>query len=139
MQYHMGVRRRVGVQYHVGVQYRVGVRHRVDVQYQVGVRRRVGMWDHVGVRYTMKRWVRLLGKDFPGRTVDKALPANAGHTGRPWSGKTPHAAEQLSLRSAGRDAATVGSPGTTVKSSLHWPQFEKARVRQGRPRVTKIK
>ena len=44
--------------------------------------------------------VRLLGKDFPGRTVDKALPANAGHTGRPWSGKTARAAEQLSLRTA---------------------------------------
>ena len=84
--------------------------------------------------------VRLLGKDFPGRTVDKALPANAGHTGRPWSGKAAHAAEQLSLRSsAGRDAATVGSLGTPVKSSLYLPWFGKARVRQGRPRVTKIK
>ena len=41
--------------------------------------------------------VRLLGKDFPGRTVDKTLPVNAGDMGNPWSGKILHAAEQLSL------------------------------------------
>ena len=35
-------------------------------------------------------------KDFPGGTVVKNLPANAGDTGfEPWSGKIPHAAEQL--------------------------------------------
>ena len=41
--------------------------------------------------------VRLLGEDFPGRTVDKTLPVNAGDMGNPWSGKILHAAEQLSL------------------------------------------
>ena len=41
--------------------------------------------------------VRLLGKYFPSRTVGKTLPANAGDRGNPWSGKVPHAAEQLSL------------------------------------------
>ena len=36
-------------------------------------------------------------KDFPGGTVVKNPPANAGNTGSPWSGKIPHAMEQLSL------------------------------------------
>ena len=36
--------------------------------------------------------------DFPGDTVVKNLPANAGNTSYdPWSGKIPHTAEQLSL------------------------------------------
>ena len=35
--------------------------------------------------------------DFPGGAVVKNLPANAGDTGfEPWSGKIPHATEQLS-------------------------------------------
>ena len=37
-------------------------------------------------------------RDFPGGAVVKNLPANArGHGFQPWSGKIPHAAEQLSL------------------------------------------
>ena len=37
--------------------------------------------------------------DFPGGAVVKNPPANAGDKGsiEPWSGKIPHAAEQLSL------------------------------------------
>ena len=36
--------------------------------------------------------------DFPGGAVVKNPPANAGDTGfEPWSGKIPHAVEQLSL------------------------------------------
>ena len=36
-------------------------------------------------------------RDFPGGTVVKNPPANAGgHGFKPWSGKIPHAAEQLS-------------------------------------------
>ena len=36
--------------------------------------------------------------DFPGGTVVKNLPANAGgHGFEPWSGKIPHAVEHLSL------------------------------------------
>ena len=36
---------------------------------------------------------------FPGGTMVKNLPANAGHTGlEPWSRKIPYAAEQLSSR-----------------------------------------
>ena len=35
-------------------------------------------------------------RDFPRGTVVKNLPANAGDTGSSWSGKIPHAAEQLS-------------------------------------------
>ena len=36
-------------------------------------------------------------RDFPGGTVDKAPPANAGgHRVNPWSGKIPRAMEQLS-------------------------------------------
>ena len=34
------------------------------------------------------------GRDFPGGAVAKNPPANAGL--EPWSGKIPHAAEQLS-------------------------------------------
>ena len=35
---------------------------------------------------------------FPGGTVVKNPPANSrGHRFKPWSGKIPHAAEQLSL------------------------------------------
>ena len=38
-----------------------------------------------------------MGEDFPGGAVVKNPPANSGDTGfEPWSGKTPHAAEQLS-------------------------------------------
>ena len=37
-------------------------------------------------------------QDFPGGAVVKNLPANAGVNGfEPWSGKIPHAAEQLTL------------------------------------------
>ena len=35
-------------------------------------------------------------QDFPGGTVDKNPPANAGTWVRSWSGKIPHAIEQLS-------------------------------------------
>ena len=39
----------------------------------------------------------LQDRDFPGGTVVKNPPANAGDTGlSPWSGKIPHAVEQLS-------------------------------------------
>ena len=39
-----------------------------------------------------------VGYDFPRGTVVKNPPANAGDMGSiPWSGKIPHAAEQLSL------------------------------------------
>ena len=37
--------------------------------------------------------IRIQLSGFPGGTVVENLPANAGHTG--WSGKIPHAAEQL--------------------------------------------
>ena len=42
--------------------------------------------------------IKTYKRDFPGGTVVKNPPANAGDTGSiPWSGKIPHAAEQLSL------------------------------------------
>ena len=35
-------------------------------------------------------------RGFPGGTVVESLPANAGNTGfKPWSGRIPHAADQL--------------------------------------------
>ena len=38
-----------------------------------------------------------MNEGFPGGAVVENLPANAGDTGSdPWSGKIPHAAEQLS-------------------------------------------
>ena len=40
---------------------------------------------------------RYRGPDFPGATVDRSLPANAGgHGFDPWFGKIPQAEEQLS-------------------------------------------
>ena len=40
---------------------------------------------------------RKLEEDFPDGTVVKNLPANSrGHRFEPWSGKIPHASEQLS-------------------------------------------
>ena len=39
---------------------------------------------------------RISSQGFPGGAVVENLPANAGgHGFEPWSGKTPHAAEQL--------------------------------------------
>ena len=38
----------------------------------------------------------LMTGDFPGGTVDKNPPANAGDSFDPWSRKIPHITEQLS-------------------------------------------
>ena len=48
----------------------------------------------------MENWLKKNSSlDFPGGTVDKNLPANAGDMDGldPWSRKLPHAAEQLIL------------------------------------------
>ena len=69
----------------------------------------------------------------------ESLPANAGgHGFEPWSGKIPHAAEQLSLRvwslcSATREAVTVRGPRTAMKSGPRSPQLEKALAQKRRP------
>ena len=46
----------------------------------------------------VEHWKKKGCGDFPGGTVVKNLPANAGDMDgfNPWSGKIPHAAEQLS-------------------------------------------
>ena len=59
----------------------------------------------------------LLGKDFPGGPVVKSLPSNARDAGSipGWGTKVPHAAEQLSPRTAARVCAPNGKilHGTT--------------------------
>ena len=53
--------------------------------------------------------------DFPGGTVDKNPPANAGGRGfDPWSRKISHAAEQLSL-----NTTMKSSPFSATRESLH--------------------
>ena len=69
----------------------------------------------------------------------------------PWSGKIPHAAEQLarepqllslrvwSLCSAIREAAIVRGPRTVMKSGPRLPQLEKALAQKRRPNTAKNK
>ena len=97
---------------------------------------------------------------FPGGSVVKNLPANAGEHGfEPWPGKIPHAAEQLtpwatapepachnywsarawSPCSATREATAVRRPRTATKSSPCSPQLERARAQQRRPNAAKNK
>ena len=70
----------------------------------------------------------------------------------PWSGKIPHAAEQLSPRATTteactprarapqqREATAVRSPRTAMKSSPCSPQLEKARAQQRTPNAAKNK
>ena len=52
--------------------------------------------------------------DFPGGSVVKNLPSNAGDRFNPWSGKIPHAVEQLSPFTA-----TVQLGTTTMESPCH--------------------
>ena len=74
-----------------------------------------------------------------------------GHGFEPWSGKIPHAAEQLGpwatiteparLCSATREAAIVRGPRTAMKSGPRLPQLEKALTQKRRPNtaINKIK
>ena len=78
------------------------------------------------------------------------------HGFEPWSGKIPHAAEQLgpwatttepqllslrvwSLCSATREAAMVRGPRTAMKSGPRSPQLEKALAQKRRPNTAKNK
>ena len=112
-------------------------------------------------KYT--EWKKL-DRDFPGDTVVKNPPANAGDTGLiPGSGRShmPQSNEApvpqlLSLRSTAREpqllkpthleptlhnkeATAMRSPCTTTKSSPRSPQLEKANVQQRRPNAAKNK
>ena len=60
-------------------------------------------------------------KDFPGGSMMKNLPYNAGDTGLiPGRGtKIPHAMEQLSLRVSTTAACALGSPCTTREPMCH--------------------
>ena len=82
-----------------------GSSHQKDLTY---IPRNLGlMWT--GVPACKKQEVRW--RDFPGGTVDKNLPANAGGYGfDPWSRKIPHASVQLSQK------ATTTEP----MSSNYW-------------------
>ena len=86
-----------------------------------------------------------------------------GHGFNPWSGKIPHATEQLipwattaeatlsSVRAAAteaskpraralhREATAVRNPHSATKRRPRLPQLEKAGTQQGRPSTTKIK
>ena len=80
--------------------------------------------------------LRSVGKDFPGSTVDKGLPANAGDTGLiPGLGKfhrlrshQAHVLQLLSLCSAKREATAMRSSHTTTKSGPYSLQLENACV-----------
>ena len=74
-----------------------------------------------------------------------------GHGFEPWSGKIPHAAEQLgpwatttepahlSLCSATGEATIVRGPRTVMKSGPRLPQLEKALAQKRRPNTAKNK
>ena len=95
-----------------------------------------------------------------GGVVVKNLPVTAGgHGVEPWSGKIPHATEQLSPCttitepthhkywslcayspcSTTREANAMRSPCTTTKSSPSSPQLEKHHAQQRRPNAAKNK
>ena len=58
--------------------------------------------------------------DFPGGAVVKNPPANAGDIGsEPWSGKIPHAAEQLSPCATTTEPAFYSPQATTTEPSRH--------------------
>ena len=55
----------------------------------------IGLWFHIVCRQTYVKIYQI--RDFPGGTVVKNPPTNAGgHRFDPWAGKIPHAEEQLS-------------------------------------------
>ena len=56
--------------------------------------------------------------DFPGGTVDKNLPASADRFS-PWSGKIPHAAEQLSTCATSTEARVPKSSQATATEPTH--------------------
>ena len=74
-----------------------------------------------------------------------------GHGFEPWSGKIPHAMEQLGPRATTteparlepvlptREAAIVRGPRTAMKSGPHLPQLEKALAQKRRPNTAKNK
>ena len=90
--------------------------------------------------------------DFPGGTVVKNPPANAGDTGSSpglgrsymlWSHEA-HEPQLLSLRvwspcSATREATAMRSPRTAAKRRPRSPQLEKAHEQQQRPNTAKNK
>ena len=105
------------------------------------------------VRKIERRWSKdTYFQGFPGGTVVENLPANARDTGSsPGLGRSPmprsnwaREPQLLSLRvwslcSATREAATVRSPHTAMKSGPRLPQLEKALAQQRRPNTAKNK
>ena len=82
---------------------------------------------------------------FPDGPVVKNLPANAGDRFDPWSGKIPHAAEQLSLWPTATEADLPRARAPQEKPSQqeaqapqlernpHWLQLQKAHAQHQRP------
>ena len=59
-------------------------------------------------------------REFPGGTVLKNLPANAGDMGSiPWSGKIPHAVEQQSSCATTTEPALWSRRTTTTEPMCH--------------------
>ena len=88
-------------------------------------------------------------RDVPDNLVVKNPPANAGGYGfGPWSGKIPHASEQLRPYTITTEAHTLDSmlqrshdnrkPEYCNESGSYLPQLEKARVQQRRLSADKI-
>ena len=71
----------------------------------------------------------LLDQNYPGGAVVKNPPANAGDTGSsPWSGKIPHAVQQLSLCTTTTEPALYSLQATTTEACApraRAPQQEK--------------
>ena len=88
-----------------------------------------------------------MSEGFPGGSVVKNPPANAGDTGlSPGLGRShmprSHWAREpqlLSLHSATREATIVRDPRTAMKSGLRSPQLEKALTQKRRPNTAKNK
>ena len=56
--------------------------------------------------------------DFPGDPVLRNLPANARHGFDPWSGKIPHATEQVSLCATTAKPSLQGPPAATTEAHV---------------------
>ena len=118
-------------------------------------------WDQVFHWKQLKCWIKwkhCLGLPWECSGWESACQSRR-HGFEPWSGKIPHASEQLSPCatttesachnywspctwspcSATREATAVRSPRTATKRSPRSPQLEKAHTQQRRPNAAKNK
>ena len=116
----------------------------------------MGEWiNKLWLIHTMKWYIAIKRKELLGlpwwRSGWESACQRRGHGFEPWSGKIPHAAEQLGLWATTteparlepilptREAAIVRGPRTAMKSGPHLPQLEKALAKKQRPNTAKHK